>query len=409
MPKKLPFLSIIVFVIVTSCFVTSLITYVETDKFWTNEVDRLLSSEESETTKDLSELIKLVDDKYVYSFDTASLSEGVLSGFVNSLPDRYSMYMDREEYQNFISFQNSPSSLGIGVSTIYDSTREGLYVVSVYKGSPAEQSGIVPGDVITHIDEKFVGNLGYYTSMHAIANGRENQKIKLFVKKLDGHSDVLNISRAFVGSEGVTGEKAGDKIGIIRISRFSVGDENTFKQSLEKLIMSGHEKFVIDLRNNPGGDIETASRILDFLLPEGPVFTVTDKSGATNTFTSDTSAIPYPLAVIINENTVCEAEVFAKALSNFGTARIFGTNSYGKTSTQSVYPLSNGGAASISSVKYALVGSEDFGGVGITPDVTVALSDEIKAKYTTMTKEEDAPLQAALEYLRTAKLPELYD
>ena len=409
MLKKVPFLSVIVFIIVAACFLASLITYVETDKFWKNEVDRLLVSSESETTKDLSELIDTVNANYVCQTEPSALSEGVMKGYVDALPDKFSMYMDEAAYQDFKAFENSPSNAGIGVSTLYDSTREGLYIINVYKGSPAEQAGIVPGDIITHIDGSFVGNMGYYSVMYKLGGGQENDKVELSVRKLDGHSDVLNIARGRVTGEDVTFEKLGDGVGLITISRFGVGDESTFKSALESLIRSGCEKFVVDVRNNPGGDIETVSRILDFVLGDGPVFTVTDKSGATNTFTSDTSALPYPMAVLVNENTVCEAEVFAKSLSNFGSGTLFGVPTYGKATSQSVYPLSNGGAASISTLKYALVGSEDFDGIGVIPDVTVALSDEIKARFTTITHEEDAQLQAAIEFIKNKKIFDFHD
>lgn len=409
MLKKVPFLSIIVFVIVAACFLASLITYVETDKFWKNEVDRLLVSSRRETTKDLSELMDTVGNNYVYPTESSVLAEGVMKGYVDALPDRFSMYMDEKSYQDFKAFENSASNEGIGVSTLYDSTREGLYIINVYKGSPAEQSGIVPGDIITHIDGSFVGNMGYYSVMYKLGGGREDDKVELAVRKLDGHSDVLNITRSKVASEGITHEKLGDGVGFVRISRFGIGDESAFKAALESLIRAGCEKFVLDVRNNPGGDIETVSRILDFVLGDGPVFTVADKSGATNTFTSDTSALPYPIAVLVNENTVCEAEVFAKALSNFGAATLFGVPTYGKASSQSVYPLSNGGAASISTLKYALVGSEDFDGIGIIPDVTVALSDELKSRFTTITHAEDSQLQAAVDYIKTKKIFDFHD
>ena len=408
MQRKLPNLSIILFVIVAACFVTSLITYVETDKFWKSEVDRLLVSSESETVKDLPELIETVKANYVYQENPEQLSDGVLGGYINALPDRFSMYMDKDAFQDFKAFESSASSSGIGVSTLFDSTREGLYVVSVYKGSPAEKAGMVPGDIITHIDGEYVGNLGYYSVMYRLGGMGEDERVELAVRRVTGRSDVMNMARSKVSSEGITYEKMGDKIGLVKIHRFGIGDENAFKSALESLITSGCEKLVLDVRNNPGGDIETVARILDFVLRDGPVFTVTDKSGATNTFTSDTGAIPYPMAVLINENTVCEAEVFAKALSNFG-AMSFGTITYGKASSQSVYPLSNGGAASLSDVKYALVGSEDFDNVGIVPDVTVGLSDELKMKFTTITKEEDTQLIAAVEYLKEKKTLDLHD
>ena len=103
---------------------------------------------------------------------------------------------------------------------------------------------------------------------------------------------------------------------------------------LRSLITSDCEKFVIDVRNNSGGSIEAISRILDFLTPEGSMFAITDKMGATNTINSDANSVPYPLAVLVNERTVCGAEVFASVLSAGETTKLFGTKTYGKASTQ---------------------------------------------------------------------------
>ena len=212
-----------------------------------------------------------------------------------------------------------------------------------------------------------------------------------------------------VDSERITGKRLGNNIGLITISNFETGDDERFKEVLRSLITSDCEKFVIDVRNNSGGSIEAISRILDFLTPEGSMFAITDKMGATNTINSDANSVPYPLAVLVNERTVCGAEVFASVLSAGETTKLFGTKTYGKASTQSVFALSGGTAASISVTKYLPSQSADFDGIGVIPDETVQLSDEDKMRFTTLSSGDDMQIMAAVEYLKTQKQSSVKD
>ena len=310
------------------------------------------------------------------------------------------MYMDKQEYRNYLDFETSSNNVGVGVNTLYDSRLSGINIINVHKGSPAESSGIVPGDIITHVNSSPVGELGYYGVMKLLGTGSENEKVTLTVRKRTNVDVSLVLSKTKITSERIEGKRMKNGIGLIKISAFETGDEESFKEELEHLITAGCEKFVIDVRNNSGGSLEAISRILDFLSGDGTMFTVTDKSGAKNTITSDANSAPYPLAVLVNERTVCGAEAFAAVLSGNELAKLFGVTTYGKASNQSVFTLSDGGAVSLSTTKYLPAYYGDFDGVGVVPDETVDLSDDVKLRFTTLSDEEDAQLQAAIEYLK---------
>lgn len=400
MNRKVRYFILIVFVLLAACFITFQITYSETDRFWSNRVTEMLYSGRTEIINDLSELTEVVSENCIKKVEQESASSKTLQGYMESV-DRFSMYMDEEEYRDYLALQNSVSKMGIGVSTLYDSTIGGIYVVNVYKESPAELAGIVPGDVITHVGGVSVRELGYYTAMCQISMGEENMPVNVSIRKVTGEIVSKNIVRQQIKPFTITGEKMEYGIGLITIPGFGSGDDEVFKSVLEKLIVSGCEKFVLDVRNNAGGNIETISRILDFLLKDGELFTVTDKSGATNTVLSDTNSVPYPLAVLINEGTVGGAEIFAAALGNDERVSLFGTKTYGKATTQSVFALSTGGAVSVSTNIYTPKGGKTFEGVGVQPDAVVELTADQKGRFTTLQKSEDTPLQAAASYLQT--------
>ena len=148
MQKIVRYLPILLFVLVAACFLTFQITYNETDSRWRERVSDMLATDSKETNEGLSGLTGVVNEHYLYEVKGETMSEGAMTGLVRALPDNFSMYMNQKEYQNFLAFRNSNNSTGIGISALYDSSKDGIYVVNVYKGSPAELAGIVPGDDI---------------------------------------------------------------------------------------------------------------------------------------------------------------------------------------------------------------------------------------------------------------------
>lgn len=397
------YLLVLVFVFVAACFLTYQITYTVTDKFWKDRIDNMLSANTADVTPGLSEISDTVMANYLYPADEKTLNDGVKNGYVQALPDDFSMYLDEQQYKSYLDFENNSNNIGIGVNTIYDSTLDGILVIGVYEGSPAEGVGMVPGDLITAVGGVDVKNIGYYGTMSLLATGAEGETVSVSIRKRTGVNVVLTLAKTTVDAERITGEKLKDNIGLIKIKGFEQGDDSVFKDVLESLITRDCEKFVIDVRNNPGGNIETISRMLDFVSPEGAMFTITDKSEAKNTVTSDANSVPYPFAVLVNERTVCGAELFASVLSQSDTNKLFGTATYGKSSVQNVFKLTQGGAVSISTVKYVPSSGADFDGVGVVPDEQILLSDDALLRFTTLTKDEDTQLQAAIEYLKTQK------
>lgn len=399
MKRSPSFYAALLFVFVAACFLTYLITFTETDKFWRNKIDEMLATDTSEMSKGLGELADAVGERYVYEAEAENLADGVREGYVSALGDKYSMYMDIEEHNNYLSFIEETSGVGVGVTTIYNSENDGICVTNVYKGSPADKE-IAPGDMILEIDGQDVNKLGYYGSMCKLGLGDEGSEIKLRIKRCDGTEKDVVLKKREVKVDSITSQKLKSDIGLIRIESFENECMDDFKKELEKLLKSGCEKFVIDVRNNPGGNIEEIFSMLDFLIGDGHLFTVYRKAGAAEPKVSKNKSVPYPMALLINERTACGAEVFAGVLSSFDMAELVGTKTSGKATVQTLTELSDGSAVSLSTIKYVIGTDIDFDGKGFTPDKEVVLPAESLMKFPSLPQGEDAQLQAAIEYLK---------
>ena len=404
MKKFLPHTAVMLFVFVAACFLTYQITFTETDKFWKEKIDGMLATDTSAMSKSLGELADAVGERCIYEINPENSSDAVKDGYVSSLGDRYSMYMDIDEHNNYLSFAEETSNVGLGVSTLYNAEHDGICVMNVFEGSPAEKKGIVPGDMILTVDGEDVSKLGYYGAMCRLGLGDAGDAIKLGIRKHDGSVAELELEKNEVNVKNIKVENLKNSIGFIRIESFEKGSMDDFKSGLESLLKSGCERFVIDVRNNTGGDIEEIYSILDFLIGEGNLFTIYTKTGAADTRVSKHKSVPYPMAVLVNERTVCGAEVFAGTLSAFDIAELVGTKTCGKATVQTLTEFSDGSAVSLSTVKYVIGTSIDFDAKGLVPGIEAPLSQEALMRFTALKKAEDTQLQTAVAYLKEQKV-----
>ncbi len=191
----------------------------------------------------------------------------------------------------------------------------------------------------------------------------------------------------------------GDNIGYIQIEAFNETTYREFELAIDELTGKGVRGLIFDVRNNPGGDVNTLCNMLDLLLPEGPIMHMYDHDGNEElpAISSDASEIDLPMAVLVNGDSASASELFAAALRDYDKAKLVGTKTYGKATMQSVIPLSDGSAVSISVSAIKPPYGDSYEGIGITPDFVVDLPDEVKQNYAVMTDEQDAQLQRALE------------
>lgn len=365
--------------------------------------DEKIANLEVQTDKygTLSEIEELAEAYYMGDLDDKKVEEGLISGYIYGMGDRYAYYYSPDDFTTY-NEENNGKMVGIGVRVIYDNTLGGIYVTAVMPGSPALESGLSHGDLIVGVEDKSVADIGYYEAVNMIKNGDENTFVKLYVaRKSDDYktAEEITVERRAIDNKTVYSELIYGNIGYVEITEFNKTTSDELKNAVLDLMSNDAEKLVFDVRNNPGGDLDGVAGALDFLLPEGPIIHIVSKKGVEKVINSDANCIDLPMAVLVNGSTASAGELFCCSLKDYGKAVLVGTQTYGKGSMQSVIRLSNGGGFSFTTNRYDPPYSENYDGVGVTPDIEIELTEELAAHYYDMTHDDDIQLQAALKAL----------
>lgn len=349
----------------------------------------------------LAQMIDIIEGNYIRDYNTDAFWENIYTSLLTTLGDKYAQYLTVEEYQSFLN-DRSGGFVGIGVHATQDPDTYGVYIFGVMPNSPAEKGGLKKGDVVTAIGDLKASKDNYYTFIDAI-RGEAGSNVTVTVLR-DGQEFNLTLTRNAVASENVLYEKLDGNIAYMRILSFS--GENVSEEFAQKIALAqkdGCQKFIFDVRNNLGGDLNEICDTLDMLLPEGPIINIVTKDGKTTSKNSDEAHIEGEFVVLCNDVTASAAELFTAALRDYGIAKTVGTKTYGKGSMQTTMLLSDGSALKISTAYYNPPSNKSYDGIGITPDYVVELPEEWKLKFFHMPKEEDTQLQKAISLLTSAK------
>lgn len=315
-----------------------------------------------------------------------------LDSFVNGLGDRWSYFLDPEDL-SATTERRANSYVGVGITVLQHSREDGLVVQAVTKDGPAEKAGIVPGDVITAIDGTPMTPDNQETSTDLI-RGEAGTEVTLTVLHEDGTSEDIVCKRATVHNASASNLMLEDNLGLVRLENFYSGSAASFKENVEALLAQQPDGLVIDVRSNPGGYVDELESILDYLLPEGPVFRMKPRWGTETVKESDADCIDLPMVVLVNADTYSAAELLAAQLRESVGAKIVGEVTSGKGYSQMTYSLPNGSGMGISTAEYTTGGGHSLIGEGITPDVDLNMDRSIP-----LLGEADTQLQAAVELL----------
>ena len=352
--------------------------------------------------KKLQEIAELYEKNYLYDVDKETLSEKLVKTYVYSCGDRFSSYYSAEEWA-LQQASASGNSVGIGVYVVISETEE-IRIVQVMDNSPAADAGLLPGDIVVSIDGTVVKEVGYLTAVDLV-RGEIGSEISMEVRR--GEETVtLTAIRSTYTPQTVYAEtvsRDGKLYGYVRIVEFlSVQTTyNQFKKAVDTLVEANVEGLIFDLRDNSGGDLNAIVRILDYLLPEGPIvhmFYAGEKEPYT--YSSGASEIDLPMVVLTNGNTASASELFTSALRDYGKAEIVGQKTFGKGCGQTGAQLSDGSVVFITTFLYNPPYSESYDGIGIYPDHEVEMADEWKDKNLfVIPHEQDAQLLKAVEVM----------
>ena len=310
-----------------------------------------------------------VRDNYYGSINESKLKDGILKGYVQGLDDEYSQYLSADEYIE-LKKSDSGESVGLGFTLAPDESGY-IRITEVLEGSPAEQAGIMPDDMIIQTDGADVTETGFDEAVASL-EGTEGSSVSLTIRH-EGLDTAYTFTRSTIDVVSVTSEMLDSYVGYIKISAFKENTPDQFIAALEKLTANGAKAIIFDVRNNQGGLTDSLQECLDPLLPEGVVATAEYKDGTSKTIVySDASELDLPMYVLMNENTASAGELFAASLKDFGKATTIGMTTYGKGVMQETTEFEDGSAVILTVAEFRTSKSESFNKVGIVPDVMVA-------------------------------------
>ena len=280
----------------------------------------------------LERLSAAIEHQFIGEADKTGMEDAAAEAMIASLGDRWSYYISAEEYAAHLERQSN-EYVGIGVTIQKNAEGKGIDILAVTSGGPAEEAGILPGDILTHADGTDLGPLTT-TQIRNIIMGEKNTQVVLTVLR-EGQSQDVSVTRKTIHSPVAVGTMLTDAVGYVAIDNFHGGAGQETIQEIEKLTEQGAEKLIFDVRNNPGGYVHEMVELLDYLLPEGPLFRSVNYNGKEDLDESDAACLELPMAVLINGNTYSAAEFFAAALSEYEWATLVGEPTVGKETQSS--------------------------------------------------------------------------
>ena len=398
----------VVMLMVLTAFITSIVTAMYVVKLEGNiqstgtntGASSILSSLTSETnlTKSLKSIEKLVNSKYlnVSDIDETKAIDGAIEGYIDSLGDEYTEYIPADEMKEYTE-SIMGNFVGIGIYMIKNTEKNLVQVLSPIRESPAEKAGIKAGDLITKVNGVSY-TADQMTEMSNTIKGEEGSNVTIEV--LRGEQTLtFEVTRAKVNTNPIYSEKLENNIGYLEITSFDEGVAEDFKSKYLALKEQGIKGLVIDLRDNGGGLVDEALKIVDYIVPKNQTTLITvDKDGKEEVSKSkEDRLIEEPVVVLVNSSSASASEIMAGALKDLECATIVGTKTYGKGVIQQLLTLSNGAGLKITVEEYYTPNKTKINKVGIKPDYEVLLETSITREPTDA---NDTQLNKAKEILK---------
>lgn len=351
----------------------------------------------SKVKRKTGEIEALINAYYLDEIDAQQIEDTLYTGMVAGLDDPYSVYYTQEQLESMEEATSGEYS-GIGATLSQDPDTKEISVVSCFDGTPAEEAGLLPGDVITGWNGNPVSDMELSELVSKIKTDPD-EHLTLSIER-DGEELEVELTRRAVEVPTVEYEMLGDQIGYIRLLEFDEVTAQQFEEAMSDLESQGMEKLIIDVRNNPGGVLQTVCDMLDQFLPEGLIVYTEDKNGKRTEYTSDEEhQFTKPLAVLVNGNSASASEIFAGAIQDYGIGTIVGTTTFGKGIVQKIFYLSDGTGLKLTMAKYYTPKGHDIHKKGIQPDVEVELDEDLQ-NQSSISHEEDNQLKKAISVLQ---------
>ncbi len=311
-----------------------------------------------------------------------TLLDGAAKGMAWGSGDVYSEFFTAEEFKSFQQ-EEEGSYVGIGVAVNVDQEDKLITAVTVYKGSPAEKGGMLPGDKIIIVNGEEVAGLSLEQTVKLV---RGEAGTEVVITVLRGSDQVeLKMTRAEVIMNRTEWAMLDNGMGYIKILEFNGNAATLFDKAIKELKAQGMKGLILDLRNNPGGSLDVVAPIADELFPAGPIITMVDRDGKEvprSRIMSDNGYLNLPMVVLVNKNSASASELLSGGIQDYKVGKLIGVTTYGKGVAQSFRQLKDGTWLKYTSNKYLTGGGRCPQDTGFTPDVVVELDDAAKENPT---------------------------
>lgn len=361
-------------------------------------------SPEGADTRKLSQIQTLLEERFVEEVDPVKLQDAAAEAMVDAAGDRWSHYISAVDYVSYLEHASN-AYVGIGITIQLQEKTGVLEIIEVIEGGPAQQAGVQVHDQLVQVEGQQCAELGL-DGTKTLVRGEAGTDVHVTVLR-DGQQMEFTIPRKHFETPVATGTLLESGYGLITIENFEGRCAEETIAAIDSLISQNAKGLIFDVRFNPGGYKNEMVKVLDYLLPEGPLFRSQGSDGSEDVDYSDASCIDLPMAVLVNGDSYSAAEFFAAALQEYGVGTVAGQQTCGKGYYQNTFPLEDGSAVAISTGKYFTPKGVSLAGVGITPDVPVEVDQETYAAiyYDNLEPEEDPQLQAAIQALISAEQP----
>lgn len=325
---------------------------------------------DDEAVDKLNEIYSYMHLYYYEDYELGHIKEAMYKGVMEGLDDPYSVYYTEDEYED-LQISTSGVYYGIGAGLSQDLNTMEVTISKVYRGTPAEEAGLLNGDKIIKVNDIEATSMELSDLVQHI-RGEEGTTVHLQIYR-ESTEEILEIDveRRNVILPSIEGELLEDGIGYIQITEFQSETAEQFETMVNALKEQGMQGLIVDVRANPGGLLSAVRDILDLVLPKGLLVYTEDKYGNRQELTSDASCMNIPMVVLIDENSASASEIFAGAIKDYEYGTLVGTTTFGKGIVQNIISLSDGDAIKITTSKYFTPNGNYIHGVGIEPDVVL--------------------------------------
>jgi len=332
-----------------------------------------------------------VTKNYPGTIDQDKMLEGAIKGMLVGLGDPYSEYLNSTENQQLLEdLQGSFSGVGIEIAN----KNNKLTVVSALKDTPAEKAGIRAGDLITSIDNKSTEGMNVNDAVKLI-RGEKGTQVILGITRGSAEEKEYRITRDTIKVESVSYEMNG-KIAVLKLTQFGSEAEKELNKISNEIIAKNPEGIILDLRDNPGGYLDTCVEVASYFIKKGVIVYEESKTGSPKAYKSNGNGklANYKLVVLINNGSASASEILAGAIQDYKKGNLIGEKTFGKGSVQVLEDLKDGKSLRLTIAKWMTPNKRYINSTGISPDIEVKLTEE------DYNKNRDPQLKRALEEIK---------